>query len=387
MFRLFGIPVRINPFFFITAVVIGLAAAQTESGRAGVPDQWPLWLAVWVVLVFTGVLAHELGHAFAGRMYGLVPSIELYAFGGLTWWREGRPLTPGRSMFVSVAGPLVGIVFGGAGLAWMLSPGAPQEGLEGFTLWSFCWVNLGWALLNLIPMLPLDGGNIMASFFELFTKKNGRRFARYLSIAIAVGLAAWALAAEWWFAVALLAFLGWSNIRDLRAEKRLQALLPYQGLLQKAYRGLAVGDSLALLGAAQELAAADHAQVRAEGQLLLAWARLLRGETFAARQAADAVPAAAAEDSALQAAFLLADDDAEGALRHLEVVGDSDVDQARLGAAFMATDRYDVAVRFFEAEGGKGADPATVERVARAAEGAGRSREALHLRQISLKSQ
>ncbi|MFW5875143.1 MAG: M50 family metallopeptidase [Myxococcota bacterium] len=376
MFRLFDIPIRVHPFFFITAVFIGLQTAHA---------QWLERLMIWIPLMFLGVLLHELGHALAGRAFGLVPSIELYALGGLTWWQEGKPLGPWRSIFVSLAGPMVGIAIGLAGLAALWSSSLPEESLQRYALLSLVWVNLGWGLLNLLPMLPLDGGNVMASFFELVAKKNGRRFARYLSIAVAAALAAWALAASQIFAVLLLAFLAWNNIRDLRSEKQMRALLPYRGLLEKAYAGLAEGDSLRVLGAAQELASADHPQVQAEGQLLLAWGRLLRGDTFGARAATDAIPGVAGEDSALQGALLLADGDEEGALRHFEVVGAEPVEQARLGAAFMATDRYDVAAKLFESEAARQVPAAVVERLSRAAADAGRGADAERLRRIHAK--
>jgi Zn-dependent protease len=376
MFRLFGIPVRVHPLFFLTAVFIGLGGAQMGG------DQWLTWLALWVALVFVGVLAHELGHAFAGRVFGLVPSIELYAFGGLTWWREGRPLDPWRSIAVSLAGPLVGIVAGGLGWWFLSTTDLPAPSVERFALWSFVWINLGWGVLNLVPMLPLDGGNIMASFFELFTRRNGRRFARYLSIALAVGLAAWALAFEQWFFVALLAFLAWNNVRDLRTERQMRDLLPYQPVLERAYTALADGDALGVLGPAQQLAAAEHSGVQAEGQLLVAWGALLRGDAFGARAALDRVPGAVGEDSALTGALLLMDGDEEGALRHFQVIGPSAVEQARLGAAFMASDRYDVAVRHFSQA--KHRDQAVVGRLARKAEAKGATREAVQLRQMSV---
>lgn len=374
MFRLFDIPVRVHPLFFVTAVFLGVGAAQ-QGG-----DQWMTWLVLWVALVFGGVLAHELGHAFAGRAFGLAPSIELYAFGGLTWWREGRPLTPWRSIAVSLAGPLVGIVAGGVGLAFLLSSDLPDPSLARFALWSFVWINLGWGVLNLVPMLPLDGGNIMASFFELLTKRHGRRFARYLSIALAVGLAAWALAGELWFMVALLGFLAWNNLRDLRVEKQMRDLLPYQPLLERAYTALGRGDAMGVLGPAQQLATADHRGVQAEGQLLLAWGAMLRGDTFGARSALDRMSGTGAEDSALTGALLLADGDEEGALRHLQGVGSSQVEQARLGAAFMASDRYDLAVRLFSDS--KHADPAVLDALAGQAEARGSAREAAELRRL-----
>ena len=117
--QIFGFPLRIDPFFFVTAWLIG--------GR-----QEPLWMLVWVVVVLTGVLAHELGHAFAGRRLGLEPWIRLMAFGGMTGWMRPRPLTPGQNILISAAGPAVGISIGGAvlvarfaGVFAGVSPGCP----------------------------------------------------------------------------------------------------------------------------------------------------------------------------------------------------------------------------------------------------------------------
>ncbi|MFW6031665.1 MAG: M50 family metallopeptidase, partial [Myxococcota bacterium] len=135
MFRLFDIPIRVHPFFFITAVFIGLQTAHA---------QWLERLMIWIPLMFLGVLLHELGHALAGRAFGLVPSIELYALGGLTWWQEGKPLGPWRSIFVSLAGPMVGIAIGLAGLAALWSSSLPEESLQRYALLSLVWVNLGW---------------------------------------------------------------------------------------------------------------------------------------------------------------------------------------------------------------------------------------------------
>ena len=86
--QIFDFPLRIDPFFFVTAWLIG--------GR-----QEPLWMLVWVLVVLTGVLAHELGHAFAGRRLGLQPWIRLMAFGGMTGWTRPRQLTAAQNILVS----------------------------------------------------------------------------------------------------------------------------------------------------------------------------------------------------------------------------------------------------------------------------------------------
>lgn len=68
--------------------------------------------ASWIVVVFLGVLAHELGHALAMRRIGASPSIELDAMGGRTEWdTQARP-RPHQEMLVSLAGPAAGLLVG-----------------------------------------------------------------------------------------------------------------------------------------------------------------------------------------------------------------------------------------------------------------------------------
>jgi len=202
----FGFPLRIDPFFFVTAWLIG--------GR-----QEPLWMLVWVMVVLIGVLAHELGHAFAGRRLGLDPWIRLMAFGGMTGWRRPRPLTAGQQILLSAAGPAVGISIGGlvlVGTATGMFAGASPAILK--VLNFVLWVNLGWGILNLLPILPLDGGHILASVASLVAGRNGRIAARIFSIVLTVVIGLWALVSgEWWIAI-LGVVLTYANVQGLRAE-------------------------------------------------------------------------------------------------------------------------------------------------------------------------
>ena len=205
--QIFGFPLQVSPWFFLTVWMIG--------GR-----REPQWLVVWVVVAFVGVLAHELGHAFAGRRLGLQPSIRLFAFGGMTSWSRPRRLTSPQEIFLSVAGPAVGIVIGGsvllAGFAGLFSSASP---IVLRVLVDILYVNLGWGLLNLLPILPLDGGHIAAAFAGMVAGRNGRVIARYISIGLTTSIGAWALLnGEWWIAI-LGAVLTYANVQGLRAER------------------------------------------------------------------------------------------------------------------------------------------------------------------------
>lgn len=205
--QIFGFPLGVSPWFFLTVWAIG--------GR-----REPQWLMVWVVVAFVGVLAHELGHAFAGRRLGLQPSIRLFAFGGMTSWGRPRRLKPGQEIFLSAAGPAVGIVVGGAvllaGYAGLFAS-APPAAMR--VLNDVLWVNLGWGLLNLLPILPLDGGHIAAAFASIVAGRNGRVVARYISITLTVSICVWAVfTGQWWMAI-LGGVLTYANVQALRAER------------------------------------------------------------------------------------------------------------------------------------------------------------------------
>jgi membrane-associated protease RseP (regulator of RpoE activity) len=203
---IFGFPLRIEPFFFVTAWLIG--------GR-----QEPQWMLIWVAVVFIGVLAHELGHAFAGRRLGLEPWIQLMAFGGMTGWQRPRPLTSGQRILISAAGPAVGISIGGALLLASFAgffAGASPAVLR--LLNYLVWVNLGWGVLNLLPILPLDGGHITASVAEMVAGRNGRIAARVFSIVLTVVIALLALFGGMWWILILGIVLTIANVQGLRAE-------------------------------------------------------------------------------------------------------------------------------------------------------------------------
>lgn len=198
-----GFPLRVELWFFVTAYLIG-------------PRDHPGWSLAWVAMVLVGVLLHELGHALAGRRLGLEPWIQLHAFGGLTAWRQPRPLTPRQEILVSAAGPAMGIVIGAALL--VVAAAGVVEGDTGQRVLEYAvWVNLGWGVLNLVPVLPLDGGHIAASLARLVLGERGRVMALGLSIVLTVLLAGWALASrQWWLAI-LGVVLTLANVRSLKA--------------------------------------------------------------------------------------------------------------------------------------------------------------------------
>ncbi|MCL1469131.1 site-2 protease family protein [Argonema antarcticum] len=159
--NLFGIPFNIHPSWFLILGLVtwtyGSELAANFPGLGG-PLPWVLGLMTGLLL-FASVLAHELGHSFVAMRQGIdVKSINLFLFGGLAnLERESK--TPAEAFWVAIAGPAVSLllfgIFTAIGLGTNIS--GPLAAIVGL----LASINLALALFNLIPGLPLDGGNIL----------------------------------------------------------------------------------------------------------------------------------------------------------------------------------------------------------------------------------
>ena len=203
-FSIAGIPVRVHPLFWLIALLLG---SSTDL----------LQLPIWVFVVFVSILIHELGHALAMRRYGQPSRIILHFAGGLTVpepvsWGSGWTnvsLRPNQEIFISLAGPGAGFL-----LAALVVVGATISGGSIITNWLFgviplpvaalmpiggrvlsllvtmlLWVNVFWGLINLLPVYPLDGGNVSRYLLLQADPIDGVRKSLWISV-IAGGLVA-----------------------------------------------------------------------------------------------------------------------------------------------------------------------------------------------------
>jgi Zn-dependent protease len=275
-FSIAGIPVRIHPWFFLTAVALG---AGTGSNAATI--------ALWIVIVLFSVLLHEMGHAIAGRAFGLKPQIDLHGMGGTTSWQGAFKLSSPKRVVVSLAGPAMGIVLG---VALLFAPLKLQHPLAQQVVSDLLWVNLGWGIFNLIPMLPLDGGNVMAATLTGIVGPKGMRAARIISIALAVALLALALKSRMLWIGFLAALFAVQNFQAMRRDAVAANDGPVAERMQRAVEALRRDEGERVV---QELepvvAAVQTPELRMEAHRLLAfgyvsaqrWAELvalLRGE-------------------------------------------------------------------------------------------------------------
>lgn len=274
LFRLGSIPVRVRITFLILAVFLGSA------------ERDPKRLAAWVAIVFGSVLAHELGHALVGRAFGLAPQIELHGMGGTTSWIGGKNVGRGRSIAISLAGPFAGFIVAAvvmlatrtslADLGSILSGSRHGTSFRAYAIASALWVNVGWGIFNLIPVMPLDGGNVMHNVLGSFLGDRGEKAARFVSIGIAGTIAALgALAGNMWLLV-LAGIFVLSNVQALQQRKQIAADGKLATAIEQANLALAEHDgakAIELLRPA--LGAPVSIELRQIGIRLLAYALLL----------------------------------------------------------------------------------------------------------------
>ncbi len=187
-FSIFGIPVRVHPLFWVIAALFSSGRGQVDFMR----------LAIGVACIFVSILVHELGHALTARYFGWPPRILLYHFGGLAFYNPTYGHTPLRSILISLAGPGAGFVLFGLVLAFdfaSVSYGfADQISHLGETaIFFLIRINLFWGLINLLPVYPLDGGQVSRSLFTWMMNSGGVTVS--LKISILTGAAVAILAA------------------------------------------------------------------------------------------------------------------------------------------------------------------------------------------------
>jgi len=221
-FRVLGFPVHVDWSFVL---FVGLLGWQ--------PGITPERLVIWLVLAFVAVLAHELGHAVAARMIGAQPSIALVALGGVTTYVPPRQLSRLSSLGIALAGPAVGLILGGALVVVGRTVEVEHGSLVEYTLLMAIFTTLGWSVLNLLPIVPLDGGQAMRELLPGDPATRARR-ASIVSIVLAVALAFVIVANPAWgqFALILVAFFVLVNVLALRSSAPSQASASRQNAQQ-----------------------------------------------------------------------------------------------------------------------------------------------------------
>ena len=228
-FSLFGITVRVHPFFWLVGAFLGARSPDLTG------------LLVWVAVLFVAILVHELGHALAMLAYGFLPSITLYGMGGLTSanrarsFRSASPNALG-SIVISAAGPVAGFVFAACIIGAILLSGRQVAVVQGGSFGAsilieqigslashqfvhgLLFVSIIWGAVNLLPVYPLDGGQISREVFLQVSPRDGIRQSLMLSAVTATCLVVIAVV-QWreLFVALLFGYLAYSSYATLRA--------------------------------------------------------------------------------------------------------------------------------------------------------------------------
>lgn len=189
-FQLAGIPVSVHWSFLIIAL---LAAGIYEGVE----------IAAWTVAVFAAILLHEAGHGLTARKFGARSvAIRLFAFGGATTWDREPAMTPGQRFITTAAGSGVGIVAGALVIAAVAIGDMPASGGLGLVLLeSFVWASLVWGGLNWLPILPLDGGQMVRAFLDVIVPRHAHNLTRAVTVVVGVAVIAALVIIEDWFLV------------------------------------------------------------------------------------------------------------------------------------------------------------------------------------------
>jgi stage IV sporulation protein FB len=229
-FRFFGIPVEIQPFFWLTAALLG--GGLHASSRERILD-----VGLFMLAALVSILVHEFGHALAGRRFGGgSPRITLWAMGGLASF-DGSRFTRTGNLWTILAGPGAGFAFAGVicGTLYLTLPALHAELLVRFGLFGdpsflkipelvesfrerpqlllllrhFLWINFWWGVMNLMPVWPLDGGQAAGTFLP-------RRKTLVLGITVGTAIALFGLLRSEMYLGILFAFLAWQNWNELK---------------------------------------------------------------------------------------------------------------------------------------------------------------------------
>lgn len=196
-FTISGISVRVHPLFWLLTVFLGASSNDL------------LFLLVWVVVVFVSILVHELGHAFVMSSFGQPSYVVLHLMGGLTVpesmrWGSGWAnvsLSRRQQILISLAGPGAGfflamlvmaavMIMGGSvsvnalfGIIPIPMAALPWGGkVVNLLVMMLLWINVFWGVINLMPVYPLDGGQVARHLMIIFDPMDGEHRSMWLSV-------------------------------------------------------------------------------------------------------------------------------------------------------------------------------------------------------------
>lgn len=202
------IPITIHPTFWLFAGLIGYINSQSFLGTL-----------IWVGIIFVSVLFHEFGHALTSLLFGQSPRIELVALGGLTY-HNGQKLPFWKQFLIVFNGPLFGFILVIIATLLLQVPILAQ-GVPALILSWTRLVNLFWTIINLLPVMPLDGGQLLRVVLEKIFGLKGFKYTMITSTAIATAISLFFFLTQGFLIGALFFLLAFQSYDTYRRTRHL----------------------------------------------------------------------------------------------------------------------------------------------------------------------
>lgn len=235
LFRLAGIDLYLHWSWFLVAYY----AISIRSGHYTSIT----WNVLEYLALFGIVMLHEFGHSLACRQVGgQADRIVLWPLGGVAYVQP--PQRPGATLWSIAAGPLVNVVLGaffiGLGTLTAASDIARTAPNLLRLIWTVGYINIGLLIFNLLPIYPLDGGQILRSLlWFVLGRAKSLLVATSIGLLGVVGLILLAISARsvWMGILAAFILLNcWNGLKHALQLNRMAKALPRAGVACPACR-------------------------------------------------------------------------------------------------------------------------------------------------------
>jgi len=263
-FRVGPVPIRIHAWTCAGALALGVFSSRT-----------PRALATWLASLAAALLVHEIGRGIVSRVVGISAQIDLLPLRRVTRWSRFHSVRMWRRIAIDLAGPLAGVAFGAALLGALRLASAPSQTLASLTV-QLALASIAWGALNVLPILPLDGGHLLLDVLDRVTCGCGERPARIVSAVLANFVAILAFAVDR-RGIVLFAFVFY-NVLALRAGAGRAGELALEPLLREGLAAVDASDAkTALRNSDIVLASTPSPELRREALRVRAIACLSSG--------------------------------------------------------------------------------------------------------------
>lgn len=238
-----SIPITIHPIYWLIISALGWMSTNNI-----------VYTIMWVGVATVSLIVHELGHALTAKFFGQRVHIELAGMGGLTRHR-GAQMNSFKEFLVVLNGPLAGFLLFllASFVLFFYSPVLPA--IVSNIVQMTVWINFYWTIFNLMPVYPMDGGQLVRIILEAIFGLKGVKFSLFLSMVAGVALSLYFLSIQSIYIAALFLLFSYESYKAWHSAFQLSETDSKEDLqeeLRQIQREIDLGDlenaKLKLLG-------------------------------------------------------------------------------------------------------------------------------------------